>query len=331
MPDFAEVIAIVSDNQRIQDPNTLIQRGSELLFRSLAELTTATGNPTVGYFANWTSPLSNPSLCSIDYDDIHGFMTVFRHQPKKALNLILHSPGGSPGAAEGLVEYMRSRFERVTVFVPHSAMSAATLMCCAAEEVVMGAHSFLGPTDPQYTIQTQDGAYMVSAHGILADFEDAKAALKADPSLLPAYLPRLQAIKPGQHSDALKAIALSKALAKDYLERFMFKSRSNPSAQANSASEALADAAANLSHGRMFGRQKLRDWGFAVRDLEENKAHQDYVLTSFHAANVIFALTLHAKLLVNDKQKTWFRSDLRVQQAQVPLQREPSQPVATPE
>ena len=61
------------------------------------------------------------------------------------LDLILHSPGGFPEAAEGIVTYLRSRFQNIRVIVPQLAMSAATMIACAADEVVMGKHSFLGP------------------------------------------------------------------------------------------------------------------------------------------------------------------------------------------
>ena len=71
------------------------------------------------------------------------------------LDLILHSPGGSIGAAEAIVSYLRSRFEHIRVVVPNLAMSAAAMISCAADELVLGEHSFLGPTDPQIPIQTK--------------------------------------------------------------------------------------------------------------------------------------------------------------------------------
>ena len=38
---------------------------------------------------------------------------------------------------------------RVTVFVPHYAMSGGTLIALAADEIVMCKHAVLGPVDPQ--------------------------------------------------------------------------------------------------------------------------------------------------------------------------------------
>jgi ClpP class serine protease len=38
---------------------------------------------------------------------------------------------------------------KVTIFVPHYAMSGGTLLCLAADEVVMDENAVLGPIDPQ--------------------------------------------------------------------------------------------------------------------------------------------------------------------------------------
>jgi len=56
----------------------------------------------------------------------------------------LHSPGGSIEAAEAIVTYLRSKFAHIRAIVPHSAMSAATMIAMACDEIVMGKHSFLG-------------------------------------------------------------------------------------------------------------------------------------------------------------------------------------------
>ena len=60
------------------------------------------------------------------------------------LDLIMHSPGGSPEAAEAIILYLRSRFSDIRVIVPQLAMSAATVIACAANKVVLGKHSLFG-------------------------------------------------------------------------------------------------------------------------------------------------------------------------------------------
>jgi ClpP class serine protease len=65
------------------------------------------------------------------------------------LDLILHTPGGLVLAALQIAKAVRDHKSKVTVFVPHYAMSGGTLIALAADEIVMCTHSVLGPIDPQ--------------------------------------------------------------------------------------------------------------------------------------------------------------------------------------
>jgi ClpP class serine protease len=65
------------------------------------------------------------------------------------LDLILHTPGGLVLAALQIARAIRLHKGKVTVFVPHYAMSGGTLIALAADEIVMTPHSVLGPVDPQ--------------------------------------------------------------------------------------------------------------------------------------------------------------------------------------
>jgi ClpP class serine protease len=65
------------------------------------------------------------------------------------LDLIVHTPGGVVLAALQIARAMREHKSKVTVFVPHYAMSGGTLISLAADEIVMCKHSVLGPIDPQ--------------------------------------------------------------------------------------------------------------------------------------------------------------------------------------
>jgi ClpP class serine protease len=65
------------------------------------------------------------------------------------IDLILHTPGGLVLAAEQIAKALVERKAKVTVFVPHYAMSGGTLIALAADEIVMDANAVLGPVDPQ--------------------------------------------------------------------------------------------------------------------------------------------------------------------------------------
>lgn len=65
------------------------------------------------------------------------------------LDIVLHTPGGLVLAALQIARAIHGHKAKVTVFVPHYAMSGGTLVALAADEIVMSKHAVLGPIDPQ--------------------------------------------------------------------------------------------------------------------------------------------------------------------------------------
>ncbi len=65
------------------------------------------------------------------------------------IDLVLHTPGGLVLAAEQIAMALCRHPAKVTVFVPHYAMSGGTLIALAADEIVMDENAVLGPVDPQ--------------------------------------------------------------------------------------------------------------------------------------------------------------------------------------
>src|SRR5262249_39730988 len=130
--------------------------------------------PVILYASAWLAkPNAPPALVSVSDEDLHGFMEAVHGIQEKKLDLILHSPGGSASGAEAIVKYLRTTFDHISIIVPHMAMSAATIIACAADEVVMGKHSFLGPIDPQFILNTGIGPRSVAAQAILEQFDQA--------------------------------------------------------------------------------------------------------------------------------------------------------------
>jgi ClpP class serine protease len=65
------------------------------------------------------------------------------------IDLVLHTPGGLVLATERIACALRRRKGKVTIFVPHYAMSGGTLIALAADEIVMDKSAVLGSVDPQ--------------------------------------------------------------------------------------------------------------------------------------------------------------------------------------
>lgn len=145
MPIWSEVLA---ELQRTAQPNG-IPDCDAVRRKYLISLHEHTNRAVVLYATGWLQKSeASPAAISINDEDVHGLMEVTSGIHAAEVDVILHSPGGSPEAAEAIVSYLRSRFDHIRIIIPHLAMSAATMISCAADEIVMGKHSFVGPTDP---------------------------------------------------------------------------------------------------------------------------------------------------------------------------------------
>jgi ClpP class serine protease len=96
------------------------------------------------------SLLGFPILRYIDINDSEQVLrAIHMTDPEVPLDLILHTPGGLVLAAYQIARAIDRHKGKVTVFVPHYAMSGGTLIALAADEIVMCNHAVLGPVDPQ--------------------------------------------------------------------------------------------------------------------------------------------------------------------------------------
>jgi ClpP class serine protease len=97
-----------------------------------------------------TSFLGVPVASSISIEDSEAVLRAIRlTPPEQPIDVILHTPGGLVLAAEQIAKALVEHKGKVTVFVPHYAMSGGTLIALAADEIVMDPNAVLGPVDPQ--------------------------------------------------------------------------------------------------------------------------------------------------------------------------------------
>ncbi|WP_413868929.1 SDH family Clp fold serine proteinase [Albidovulum sp.] len=94
--------------------------------------------------------LGFPLMRYIDIQDSEDVLRAIRMtDADMPLDIVLHTPGGLVLAALQIARAVEAHRGKVTVFVPHHAMSGGTLVALAADEIVMCDHSVLGPIDPQ--------------------------------------------------------------------------------------------------------------------------------------------------------------------------------------
>ena len=96
------------------------------------------------------SLLGVPFSKYIDIDDAEAILRAIRLTPEeKPIDLIVHTPGGLVLAASQIAHALKAHKGKITVFIPHYAMSGGTLIALAADEIVMDPNAVLGPVDPQ--------------------------------------------------------------------------------------------------------------------------------------------------------------------------------------
>ncbi len=158
--------------------------------------------------------LGFPLMRYIDINDSEDVLRAIQMTDDDVpLDLVLHTPGGLVLAALQIARAVRGHKGKVTVFVPHYAMSGGTLIALAADEIVMCEHSVLGPIDPQLG--------QSPAASLLKVVEQKPIAEIDDQTLVMADIGR-------------KAIAQVKQAARELLERKM------PADQAERLAEKLS-------------------------------------------------------------------------------------------
>jgi ClpP class serine protease len=94
--------------------------------------------------------LGFPVMRYIDVNDSEEVLRAIKlTEPDLPIDLIVHTPGGLVLAAGQIAHALKRHRAKVTVLVPHYAMSGGTLIALAADEIVMDPNAVLGPVDPQ--------------------------------------------------------------------------------------------------------------------------------------------------------------------------------------
>jgi ClpP class serine protease len=118
----------------------------------------------------------------IDIEDSEEILRAIRlTDPNVPIDIVLHTPGGLVLAAEQIAFALKRHPAKITVFVPHYAMSGGTLVALAADEIVMDANAVLGPVDPQ--IGDPRGASFPAA-SVLAAMETPNPGNRDDTTLI---------------------------------------------------------------------------------------------------------------------------------------------------
>lgn len=264
--------------------------------RYIKSLANYTKHDTIVYFANFSAHVSNSNLISICLDDLSGLMTALNNLKGDTLDIVLHSPGGQAEATIQIVQYLRNKYKTIRAIIPQNAMSAATMLACACDEIIMGKESAIGPIDPQLVIPFQNMTMNMPAHSILKDFEQAKNDVISNPTLANFWAPKLLQIPFGLLDFCNKSIEAAKSNVGNWLNTYMFK---NDEKIGEEIAEFLGNFELHGSHGKPFNYEIAKEKGLKVSLLEDDPVLQDKVLSVYHSCLLTFEYTQCVKIIEN--------------------------------
>jgi hypothetical protein len=291
---------------------------AKFLYKRVKAVADFTGRPLVVYSTACTSSAKQIPTggLQIDFSDKIGFSEVIHSLDGSSLDLLIHSPGGSPEAAESIIESLRSKFKHIRVFIPSYAKSAATMMAMAADEIIMDDDAELGPIDPQMV--TANG--FSPAEAIKEQFLKAAQEISADQKKLSVWLPILQQMGPSLLVQCDDAINLSKTLVKQWLTRFMFRGEPDAEARADAVAEYLGQHSNFKSHGRCIRLAALSEsqLGLKISSLRSDRQLHEKVWGLYCGIDAVFSASGIYKIFYNSKDQAVVRMQV-FQQISIPL------------
>lgn len=322
MPTWGEILKEIIE-ERKKNGNKCLDIIRRKYLKILYELT---GRNTIVYAGHWTDPPASPNS-SINIGDIQGLMETVKDLKGDELDFILHSPGGSAEAAEAILLYLRKKFSDIRIIIPFAAMSAATMLSCGSNKIVMGKHSYIGPIDPQMILITPLGTQMIPTQAILDQFYLAKSECQIPQTSIP-WMPILPQYGPALIMQCKNAQDLSKDLVENWLGKYMFSKNIDGKEKATKIAEFLGNHTNFKSHSRYIEREMARKAGLIIEDLENDPDFQDAVLSVFHSYMHTFSISNGVnKIIENHLGKALVRKSQEIQIPLLPAQRNPNQDI----
>lgn len=300
MPTWGHILAEIQTEAHNGNPTPF----DTVRQKYIQELFNYTNRNTIVYASRWTTGDVSPNLIVINDEDVQGFMQAIYGLKGNSLDLILHTGGGSAEAADAIVSYLRAKFNDIRIIIPQAAMSAGTMLACSANKIVMAKHSFIGPIDPQFILQTSNGVRAVAAHAIIEQFKIAQEDCRVNPANLNSWLPTLSQYGPALLVECQNQIDFGEELVRDWLKCFMFAGDPTSTKPAEIAAY-LSNHKNFKTHGKHINIDNARDIGLVIDRLEDNQDFQGKVLSAFHAT--MLTLQTSAKITTNHNGEAFIK------------------------
>ena len=238
---------------------------------------------------------------SIDYSDALPFADQLSNITSDNIDIILQTPGGLAEVVEDLVHLVRKKHKEVGIIVPGMAKSAGTIFAMAADEILMGDLSALGPIDAQ--IVSNGKRY--SADAFLEGLKKIQEKAEKQRKIELAYIPMLQNISPGEIQHCENAQNFSKTLVTKWLKDYKFKnwtvhhssqlpvSDEERESRAKEIAEELCNHGKWLTHGRSLGISELRQLKLHITDYSLDSELNDAITRYYTLLQMSFETNIY--------------------------------------
>ncbi len=281
----------------------------------IAQVEKLTGRPLIIYASDFTDDNKAARIgagLAIDLEDKTGFQQALCDIPSGPLDILLHSPGGSPTATESLVHLVRTGHSSIRFIVPHTIKSAATMFALSGDEIVVSDEAEFGPIDPQLRFPHEGRVASVPAQAAIDQFDRAYAEIKQDPQKLTVWLPMLRQFGPSFLEECHKAIDLSKLLVIQWLTSYMFAGLADAQPKAERVANYLGDHNNFKSHSRRVSPEQLLNVepGLKIRylkDVDKTLQLQSAIMDLYWAIDVTFGMTGAFKIIEHKEGSAYVR------------------------
>lgn len=290
MPTWSSILNDANEAQKrdLSNPNAAIDYIVKLKQNFLRRLSEKTGRNNILYFSSFLQkqPSNDTSINDLD---MNAFMeNIYGLDKSKGLDLILHTPGGDLSATEQIIKYLKTCFHGdIRAIIPQMAMSAGSMIAVSCKSVIMGKQSSLGPFDPQLN--------GVPCQSALREFYKAVE----DVSKNPASLGLWQAILSKLNPTFLTLCTQADELAEELTEKILKDKEIVPDTK-KKIKKVFAKNEDSKTHSRHIDRDKCKEAGLEVIDLEADNELQDIVLSIHHCCMILAEKTPVLKLVENN-------------------------------
>lgn len=236
----------------------------------------------------------------IDISDILPFQDQLSNIKSENIDIIIETPGGLAEVVEDFVNLIRAKHKKVGIIIPGTAKSAGTIFAMAADEILMGDMSALGPIDAQIL----SNGKRFSAEAFIQGLEKIKKDSNENKRIELAYIPMLQHLSPGEIQNCENAQQFSQKLVKDWLVKYKFSTwekHKNGSEvkleekekRAEEIAEKLAKHSDWLTHSRSIYIKDLEDMKLKITDYTKNIELNDAIIRYYTLLHMTFETNIY--------------------------------------